>query len=173
MDSKKESLLRNTLFAGVGFGVPMGVFFGFMTKSVEGGLEAALVSGSSFAFLIHRFAMRASHGTTLELDGQAAQFEKNERVLKTGLANHFKGIESVGGKLYLTNQRLRFRSHKFNVQNHDESIALTRIKEVKATRTLGLIPNGLQVILVDGTAHKFVVNARSEWVQLIEAQKNN
>jgi hypothetical protein len=31
---KKESLLRNTLFAGVGLSVPMRVFFGFMTKSV-------------------------------------------------------------------------------------------------------------------------------------------
>ncbi len=43
------------------------------------------------------------------------QLNINEEIIKKGGANLQKGIEAVGGFLYLTNERLIFESHKFNV----------------------------------------------------------
>ncbi len=105
--------------------------------------------------------------TKLEPGGQPAGFEAGESVVHFGPANHFKGLESVGGKLFLTSQRLRFRSHTMNVQTHDESYPLDTIVAVEATRTLGLIPNGLLVRLRDGRAERFVVGGRAQWVALL------
>lgn len=39
-----------------------------------------------------------------------------ERIIKEGAANLQKNIETVGDKLYLTNQRLVFEAHTLNVQ---------------------------------------------------------
>jgi len=40
------------------------------------------------------------------------------------------GAEAVGGKLFLTNRRLVFKSHKLNIQNHELSIHLIDIANV-------------------------------------------
>jgi hypothetical protein len=102
--------------------------------------------------------------TRLELDGREAGFDSDETVVHYGPANHFKGIESVGGKLFLTNKRLRFRSHKFNAQTHDESYPIEAISAAEPARTLGIVPNGVLVHLRDGRRERFVVGGRTEWV---------
>ena len=43
------------------------------------------------------------------------QLPQGEVIIKEGAANLQKGIETVGGKLRLTNQRLLFKAHKLNV----------------------------------------------------------
>src|SRR5690348_17008344 len=95
--------------------------------------------------MIHRFIQRSMSTTTLEVDGKAAEFEGDETLLHSGPANHFRGIEAVGGKLFLTSRRLRFRSHKMNVQNHDESYLLADVRSFEPSNTLGIVPNGLLV----------------------------
>ena len=47
-----------------------------------------------------------------------------ETMLRNGPANHFVGVEGVGGWLYLTSGRLYFRSHSLNIQNHECSLML-------------------------------------------------
>ena len=47
------------------------------------------------------------------------------------MANLLKGIEAVGGKLYLTNQCLIFESHKFNMQSNITEINLSDIRGTK------------------------------------------
>jgi hypothetical protein len=122
------------------------------------------LSGFAFGLAIKQFLKASMTTTRLELDGKAAGFDSDETIVHYGPANHFKGIESVGGKLFLTNKRLRFRSHVFNVQTHDESYPVEAIASVQPTRTLGLVPNGLLVHLRDGRRERFVVGGRSEWV---------
>ncbi len=84
-----------------------------------------------------------------------------------GLANHFKGIEAVGGRLRLTDRRLVFESHSLNFQNHADSWALADIAGVRPVRTLGIVPNGIAVRLVDGTDERFVVSNRTAWIRAI------
>ena len=52
-----------------------------------------------------------------------------EQVIHSGGVNHFVGLEGVGGRLYLTNLRLYFKSHSFNIQKHELSIPLKEIAE--------------------------------------------
>lgn len=97
----------------------------------------------------------------------AVEIQAGERLLKEGMANHFKGIEAVGGKLQLTDRQLIFRSHAFNIQTHQESYPLESITVVKPRNTLGLVPNGLTVGLRDGREEHFVLFGRGEWMRAI------
>ena len=95
------------------------------------------------------------------------ELEPGEKILKEGPANHFKGIEAVGGTLYLTDRRLIFKSHAVNVQAHEESYPLGSIVAVKPRNTLGIVPNGLAVTLADGRQEKFVIWGRQDWMNKI------
>ncbi|MCX6036777.1 MAG: hypothetical protein NTW99_02575 [Chloroflexi bacterium] len=97
--------------------------------------------------------------------------EDGETIIKEGSANHFKGLESVGGKLYLTNLRLVFKSHAINIQGHEESYRLDDIISVLPRNTLGIVPNGMTLILKDGREEKFVVNERQDWMNRIKSMK--
>ena len=84
-------------------------------------------------------------------------------LFETG-ANHSKGIEAVGGMLYLTNQRLVFESHQFNIQNHQLSLKLVEIKKVDRFKSLGLINNGLSITTTANVVEKFAVEQPEQWV---------
>jgi hypothetical protein len=104
----------------------------------------------------------------LERSVSAPALEDDEQVLLDEGANHFKGIERVGGKLALTNKRLLFRSHKFNIQNHIESILLSQIASVeKGKHSSG---NVVRVNLKDGQAHFFGVISPPLWVETLSNQ---
>ncbi len=101
----------------------------------------------------------------------------NEQILKQGSANLQKGMETVGGKLYLTNQRLVFEAHAVNVQGGNTEIALTDILSlVKCwTKFLGFIPltpNSLEVHTKENVKYRFVLFGREAWKAAIEANKN-
>lgn len=158
-----------SVFAGLAFGASMGLFFGLRTGEPSIGLTTAVIGGLGFGLAMRTFSNLAANSSVLEPQGQPAGFDDGEVVTKQGLANHFKGLEGVGGKLFLTNRRLRFRSHAMNVQNHDESYPLEDITAVEATKTLGLVPNGLLVHLREGRRERFVVSGRADWVQRLRS----
>ncbi|WP_102029202.1 GRAM domain-containing protein [Salirhabdus sp. Marseille-P4669] len=94
-------------------------------------------------------------------------------VVKEGMANIFKGKEGVGGKLYLTTDKVIHKAHKMNVQRGTVEINLEDIESIDVynNKVLGLpIKNGLQIKDKSGSVYKFVVYKREEWVQAIEEQ---
>ena len=104
--------------------------------------------------------------------------EQNEELIKKGSANFQKGIEAVGGKLYLTNQRLIFEAHAINFQGGTTIIHLSNIVSIEKiwTKFLNLVPimpNSLAVNakLYTGSQHveafKFVLFGRSAWEIII------
>jgi hypothetical protein len=95
----------------------------------------------------------------------------NEIIIKEGGANHFMGKEAVGGKLVLTDKRLIFKSHKFNIQNHQENFELEQIEKVGATSTFKLLKNGITLELMNNVKHKFIVDEPTDWIEKIENQK--
>jgi hypothetical protein len=97
---------------------------------------------------------------------------KIEGAIYEGLANHFVGMESVGGKLYLTLEALIFVSHKLNIQVHTLEIPLREVTGLSLNRSLGLVPNGLTVHLASGAQEQFVVNKRKKWVEKINTLRN-
>jgi len=92
---------------------------------------------------------------------------EGETLLRHGAANMWRGIEAVGGRLYLTSQRLVFESHALNIQAGVTMIDLSRISAVRTRRTLMLVPNGIELLLEDGTTRKFVVWHRTRWLSAI------
>jgi hypothetical protein len=100
-----------------------------------------------------------------------------EKAAKEGAANLQKNPETVGGKLYSTNQRLVVKAHKLNVQGGTTEVELSSIQSSRPcwTRFLGLVPlfpNSLAVFTQDGKEYRFVLFGRHAWAAAIEAQKN-
>lgn len=159
--------------AGLSFGIGMVIFFiiqGLWTadsltaktiiKSVVAGLLSGIVSGFLFGLIIGWFKSSKFVDTTTKIDTQP-----DENILFQTGANHFKNAEGVGGKLYLTNKRLVFKSHKLNIQNHEFSINLTDIAKVDRYKNSGVINNGLAITSKDNKVDKFVVEQASEWIE--------
>lgn len=90
----------------------------------------------------------------------------DSNLIFDGGANHFMGKESVGGWLYLTDKELIFKSHSFNIQKHTSVIDINQIAEVKPSLTLGIVPNGLNIITTK-SEERFVVFDRKIWIQKI------
>jgi hypothetical protein len=169
----KKAKIKSGLF----FGVAMTIFFilqNLLTRSnltskdviiaIIPGLFGGALSGLLFGWLMGLFAnsKRLTKDTKIDTD-------TDETILFDTGANHFKGAEAVGGKLYLTDKRLVFKSHKFNIQNHELSIGLSDIDKVDRYKTLGLVNNGLSVRTTDNKTEKFVVQQIGEWLnQLTE-----
>lgn len=80
-------------------------------------------------------------------------------------ANLFRGFEGVGGKIFLTNQRLIFKSHSLNIQKGQTNIDYNDIVSVTKRKTMKLINNGIKVTTKEGKVYYFVVNNRD--VELI------
>jgi GRAM domain len=169
---------RNRFRAGLIFGIVTTVFYlveslftsdnlskNQILKSLAAGLLAGVISGFLFGWLIGLFAKPKFVTRTTKIET-----ESDENILLETPANHIKGIEGVGGKLYLTNKRLIFKSHKLNVQNHQFSLKLTDIKNVDRFKNAGFLNNGLSITTMMGK-EKFVVEQIDDWIKFLNDKK--
>ncbi|MFC4411618.1 GRAM domain-containing protein [Chungangia koreensis] len=95
---------------------------------------------------------------------EAVTVTKTETVLFNVSANLKKGIETVGGKLKITDDEIIFTPHKLNVQSAPVTINIGEINRIEKRNNLFIVPNGMSVIVKDGTEYKFVVNKRDKLV---------
>jgi hypothetical protein len=159
--------------SGLSFGVGMTVFFIIqslwtaetltvktITISIVSGLLSGIFSGFFFGLIMGWFKTSKFVDTSTKIDTQP-----DENILFQTGANHFKGAEGVGGKLYLTNKRLVFKSHKLNIQNHEFSTNLTDIEKVDRYKSLGVINNGLTITTKDKKVDNFVVEQADDWIE--------
>jgi GRAM domain-containing protein len=100
------------------------------------------------------------------------KLESGEELLRSGRANLQRGVETVGGHLYLTPVRLIFESHRFNVRRGTTEIQLRDIEAVRPvwTRFLNAIPTFPNSIEIDTRSEGFrvVVGSRRRWMEAIE-----
>lgn len=101
----------------------------------------------------------------------------DENIVKDGLANLKKGLEAVGGKLYLTNKgRLIHVPHRMNVQRGTVEIQVSDVVEVRTgwTTIIGIpmVPNGLFVKTKENKTFKYVVYGNKSWVKAINSMRN-
>jgi hypothetical protein len=108
-----------------------------------------------------KFAHGLAEGITIDL-------AHDERVLLEAPANHLLKHEGVGGKLWLTDKRLVFKSHKLNFQNHEQSFALHELSAIKKEEKLKL---GFRLELLNKDVHKFIVDSPSEWISTLESRR--
>ncbi|WP_413373001.1 GRAM domain-containing protein [Paenibacillus taichungensis] len=89
-------------------------------------------------------------------------------------ANWLRGFEGVGGKLFLTNERLVFIPHGLNFQTEWVQIEIWAMTKIEKSATWGLIPNGITVTLDSGHVFKFVVWNRSKIIkEIVQAKRIN
>lgn len=164
----KQSKIRT----GIYFGGAMAVFYilshlitadQWSVRSVFftviSGLAGGLVAGFLFGWILGAFinSKQVEQSTQIKT-------EDDETILFGSQANHLRGIEAVGGKLYLTNKRLVFKSHNFNFKNEMLSIPRSDIVSLGSFKSLGFISNGLSVTLRDQKTEKFIVDRPQDWM---------
>lgn len=103
------------------------------------------------------------------------ELRPGESIVKEGAANLQRNVETVGGRLWLTSQRLIFESHRFNIQTGATVLELAAIASARPcwTKLLGLIPlvpNALAVTTGTGEEYRFVVFDRQGWAVAINNQ---
>lgn len=143
---EEKYALNSIIFQGVFFGI----FFGF-----------------GFPYLNQKLANKFSNKISPKI---TPNLELDESIEIEGPANLFRGLEGVGGKIFLTNKKLIFKSHKINIQTGQTDILYSDIKAVEKRKTAKLINNGIRIITNTGVAHDFVVNERDLWLEHINKQ---
>jgi hypothetical protein len=151
-----------------GSGIAFGILITFMRLlsvdsqvPISNVLLRGLVAGVVFGVIMATFGAVMARGFT-----RRGQVPAGEALVRQGPANHLRRWEGVGGWLYLTDQRLLFRPHRFNFKRVEHSIPLDDVRDVQRVRTWGLIPNGLHVITAAGTL-RLVVEDRDAWLDAI------
>lgn len=98
--------------------------------------------------------------------------DEAEEILGKFPANLFRGLEGVGGRIILTNQRLLFEAHGLNVQTQPLAIPLADIREVTTSNTLGIVPNGMIVHCRSGEQYRFAVWGRKNIIAIIDRHRH-
>jgi hypothetical protein len=118
-----------------------------------------------FPYLFGKFAVSLGKNINPDLD-------LDEEIESLGPANLFRGKEAVGGKLFLTNEKLIFKSHKLNIRTGQTDIPYEAIRDIQERKTAKLIDNGLHIITIDGSEYNFVVDNRDTWIEKIQGKLN-
>lgn len=164
MNDDKKATIKALIVSSIGFTFLFGIIISFI-NGINYAFVAAPIAGLLWGILIYFFF----NSKKVKQHTQITGVEESD-IIYAGGANHFKNAEAVGGKLYLLKDKLEFRSHGFNIQNHSFNIDLNEMEEIIFFNTLGLIPNGLKLKLKAGDEEKFVVNNRNTWKSAIEQQ---
>lgn len=96
-----------------------------------------------------------------------------EQIVYHGIANHINnGMTSVG-HMWLTNERLYFRTRPLNFVHESISIPLKDITNLELKNTLLVFNQGLHITIESGESYRFALWRRSTWLRLIiHAQKD-
>lgn len=88
---------------------------------------------------------------------------ESEEIRYSGAATHFRGWEGVGGRLFLTEDRLVFQPHTLNIQSGEQSWPLSAIEDAQLSRIFLVVPTGLDVQLRSGETERFGTWDRQQW----------
>jgi hypothetical protein len=136
----------------------------YVTVSVVSAILAIALLLFLFGWLPYKLlGFKAMNGDEIMID-----LQHGEQIKFQGPANHIKGIEAVGGKIYLTNQRLFFRSHKWNFQNHSLSIPLEQIGNMEERLPRFAVKKRLIVKTTNGKCERFVLERLADFSRKLD-----
>ncbi len=124
-----------------------------------------LLMSSVLPWALQKFGKKAvsTFGKTVNI-----QLGDTEYVEYEGPANLFRGLEGVGGKLVMTNEKVIFASHNFNIQKGQTDIYYEDIINVESRKTKKLIDNGIRITTNNSKSFDFVVNDRDQWIYILK-----
>lgn len=94
-----------------------------------------------------------------------SELDADEKIEIEGPPNLFRGTGGVSGKIFLTDKKLVFKSHKINVQKGQTNIEYKNIKEIIRRKTTKIVNNGIRIN--ENKDFDFVVNERNLWLKKI------
>ncbi len=89
--------------------------------------------------------------------------KNNEILVCEEGGSYCSDFVAVGGRITLTTKRVLFVSNKKNPTCVSIEISLSDVDKVDYFKTLNVIPNGVMLMLADGSISSFVVDNRIEW----------
>lgn len=184
MASENFSLRRFMHVAHIGSvvaGVLIGLFAGpaagpaeMAIRGVGGGLCGLLASGCLYLYLYSKDL------AALQIPDE--ELNESEVVLlkSAGSMVHYKSgrplrfWESVGGRIFLTNEVVEFRAHQGQPWVYRLTIPLGDIADATPCKILGVIPGGLRIERGDGSFELFALgygkdNNSERWASAIRA----
>lgn len=111
---------------------------------------------------------RVKHWTDAVVSPVYHPQDESEELIAKFTANLMRGVEGVGGRMSLTNERVLFEAHKINLQSAPLEIPLSVIESVVPSRTLGIVPNSITIRCYSGEEYRFVVWGRKQIATKIE-----
>jgi ABC-type transport system involved in multi-copper enzyme maturation permease subunit len=154
--------LKYSLLSGLVFGIIIGIYCYVTNKE-----EIAIVL-SIFCFITFSIISYFKMFSKIDFSEEFEKIDKKS-IIYSGLANHFKDNISVGGTLYLLENKIVFQTNAINfAQRHQKIIELNEIDKTDFRKTMGLINNGIFIKTKDNVMEEFVVNKREIWKEQIE-----
>jgi|SRR5690554_5598403 len=154
--------LKYSLLSGIIFGIIIGIYCYVTNK------EKIAIVLSIFCFIAFSIISYFKMFSKIDFSTEFEKIDKKS-IIYSGLANHFKDNISVGGILYLLENKIIFQTNAINfTKRHQKIIELNEIDETDFRKTMGLINNGLFIKTKDNVVEKFVVNKRDTWKEQIE-----
>jgi hypothetical protein len=139
-------------------------------------ISRTILTGLATGFLmsfITEFLVKGIINNRYVVDADFIKYLPEEKLLMQSNANHFKGIEAVGGMLFITNLRVIYKSHKVNFQNHLFEVNIADIVSYEKCKTFGVIENGILLSLTNGTKERFVVDNNHLIISKLNKIKSN
>lgn len=119
-------------------------------------LIQALFFGFFFPDFLAATMIRQGTQNSVEITPELAE---NENVEVYGPANLINRNDVLGGKIFLTNTKMLFKS----IGNEQVQIPYQSIKKIVDGKTAGIIENKLYVTALDGKRYNFIVNQPGLW----------
>ena len=166
MNMKKNSnqLLLNFILAFAGFSIPMGLFLSLIFLSVWKGIILGIISGLLFAGVCIAFIVYIA----TRKEKLKERYGIMEQAFYDGGASYIKDKISIGGWMYLFEDRLCFLSHMINVDVGEIVIPYQDIASVSK----GSKWRRIAIHTKDGKCGEFVVNEAEEWIEVLQNKIN-
>ncbi len=160
-------ILKESFLPSLIFGCIMGLMVGFLFMITEGLVTGLIISaiiafiaGGLFFVLIAIFRYIAKPKEKFPAIA-------NEEILKEGGANYMNGLEGIGGYMYLTHERLYFKSHGVNFTEKELNLPFSQIQDFRPESSLGIIPNRIILKDLEGKEYTLVVGGRRKWISAL------
>ena len=171
---KMKMGLRTKILYAILFGLPyvlvsvsLDTVLGNSLENIPRLVIRGLLIGLIVSFTISLISNKLDRKMTRNV---VPKLNDNEKIEIEGPANLYKGVEGVGGKMFLTNQRMIFKSHNYNIQTGQTNIPFMDIEDVIERKLFLIADVGLRVKLKGRKKYDFVVNERNKWIEEINSK---
>lgn len=138
---------------GLVYGVLMGLSWGNMTTGI--------IAGVLFGVLLTVCMAIFSKHIEKESEHLRAEISKVRKIICEGPASHKKGVNAIGGWLFLSEDAIEYYPHKMNIGDQNIPILLDDISDVETKL------NQLKIHTKTNETFIFVVNKANLWKQSI------